>query len=345
MEVKLAFVGFGNVARAFARMLESRRALLDSRYSIQIRVKGIATARHGSIITPTEIDLLEVVDLVERGQSLVSTNGASECADSLGLIERCDADVVFETSPLNPTDGEPAVSYIRRALERGISVVTANKGPIAFAYRELAGLAKQRAVHFRFEGTVMDGAPVFNLAELCLPGVKVTGFSGVLNSTTNLVLTRMEEGASFDQALEEARALGVTEADSAHDIDGWDAAVKTVALANVLMNADARPNDVSRRGIRGITVQEVKAAGQSSRATRLVSRAELIGSELKLSVAPEQVASASPMGAARGTSNVLVLNTDLMGDIAIFETDPGVQQTAYALLSDLLTICASVRNS
>ncbi len=345
MEVKIAFVGFGNVARAFARLLESRRALLDSQYSIQFRATAIATARHSSVIASGGIDLLEAADLVERGQDLTSIRGVVECTGSLNLIESCDADLVFETSPLNPTDGEPAITHIRRALERGINVVTANKGPIAFAYRALRELAQSRGVHFRFEGTVMDGTPVFNLAECCLPGVRVTGFSGVLNSTANLVLTRMEDGASFDEALSEARALGVTEADSAYDIDGWDSAVKTVALANVLMNADARPNEVERLGIREVSAQELKAARAFGETVRLISRAEMTQSGLKLSTSPERVALASPFGAARGTSNVLVLETDLMGDIAIFETDPGVEQTAYALLSDMLTICATLRNA
>ncbi|HWO00324.1 MAG TPA: homoserine dehydrogenase, partial [Blastocatellia bacterium] len=267
MELRLGFIGFGKVARAFARMWDSRRALLESQYSIQCRATGIATACHGSIIS-SQIDLLEAADLVERGQSLTSIRGAVECAGSSSVIRDCDADLIFETSPLNPLDGEPAVTYIRLALERGQSVVTANKGPIAFAYRELAELAKQRGVHFRFEGTVMDGAPVFNLVESCLPGVGVTGFSGILNSTTNLVLTRMEEGASFDQAIDEARALGVTEADFSYDVDGWDAAVKTVALANVLMNADARPNEVERRGIRDVSVEELKEAHASGEAVR-----------------------------------------------------------------------------
>lgn len=344
MEVKLAFVGFGNVARTFARLLDSRRALLESQYSIRFRATAIATARHGSVISSQGIDLLEAASLVERAQDLTSIRGVVERADAPDLIESCDADLVFETSPLNPTHGEPAVTYIRRALERGMSVVTANKGPIAFAYRALRELAQKRGVHFRFEGTVMDGTPVFNLAEGCLPGVRVTGFSGVLNSTTNLVLTRMEEGSSFDEALSEACALGITEADSAYDIDGWDAAVKTVALANVLMNADARPNEVERLGIREVTTRELKAARSNGEAVRLISRAEMTESGLKLSAAPERVALASPLGAARGTSNVLVLNTDLMGEIAVFETDPGVEQTAYALLSDMLMICASLRN-
>jgi homoserine dehydrogenase len=339
MDVKFAFVGFGNVARAFARLLDSRRALLDAQYSIQFRATAIATARHGSIISSEGIDLLEAADLVEGGQILTSIRGVVECAGPPDLIERCDADLVFETSPLNPTDGEPAITHIRRSLERGINVVTANKGPIAFAYRALKELAQSRGVQFRFEGTVMDGTPVFNLAEYCLPGARVTGFSGVLNSTANLVLTRMEGGASFDESLAEARTLGITETDSAYDIDGWDAAVKTVALANVLMNADARPNEVERVGIREVTAQELKAARASGQAVRLISRAAMTQSGLKLSTAPERVALASPFSAVQGTSNVLVLETDLMGDIAIFETDPGVEQTAYALLSDMLTIC------
>jgi homoserine dehydrogenase len=345
MEVRLAFVGFGNVARAFARLLDSRRDLLDSQYSVQFRATAISTARHASVIASQGIDPLEAADLVEHGQNLTSIRGVVECAGSLDMIERCDADVVFETSPLNPTDGEPAVTHIRRALERGINVVTANKGPIAFAYRTLKGTAQERGARFRFEGTVMDGTPVFNLVESCLPSARVTGFSGVLNSTTNLVLTRMEQGASFDEALSEARALGITETDSAYDIDGWDAAVKTVALANVLMNADARPDDVERRGIREITVQELKAANGAGETVRLISRAEMTRSGLELSTSPERVALASPFGAARGTSNVLVLTTDLMGTIAILETDPGVEQTAYALLSDMIAICASLREA
>ena len=338
MEVKLAFVGFGNVARAFARMLESRRPLLESKFSIQFRTTGIATARHGSIVAP-EINLPQAVDLVERGQNLSSLNGTLDCVDTASLIERCDAGVLFETSPLNPSDGQPAIAYIRRTLERGINVITANKGPVAFAYRELRALAKRYGVQFRFEGTVMDGAPVFNLAELCLPAVKVVGFCGVLNSTTNLVLTRMGEGLPFDAALDEARALGVTEADSDYDIDGWDSAVKTAARANVLMDADVVPLNVERKGIRDITVEALHAAAESQQAVRLVSRAAIRESVLKLSVGPERVPLASPIGATQGTSNALVLNTDLMGDIAVFESNPGVEQTAYALLSDLLTIC------
>jgi homoserine dehydrogenase len=199
-------------------------------------------------------------------------------------------------------------------------------------------LASRHGVGFRFEGTVMDGTPVFNLVNSCLPGVRVLGFSGVLNSTTNLILTGMESGQSFEESLAEAQRLGIAEADAAYDIDGWDAAVKAVALANVLMDSASRPADVDRKGIRAVKVEDLKSAATAGMALRLVARGKQTPNGVKLTVALEEVPASSVLGSVRGTSNALVLETDLMGDIAIVETDPGVEQTAYALLSDMISI-------
>ncbi|HXG93615.1 MAG TPA: homoserine dehydrogenase [Blastocatellia bacterium] len=337
MQLKLAFVGFGNVARAFARMLDERRAILAEQYDINWRATAIATGNHGCILA-SNIDLNEAVASVERGENLTTLKDDLPAANSLEVIERCDADIIFETSPLNAEDGEPAVSHIRGALARGINVVTANKGPVAFAYRELKSMADERNVSFRFEGTVMDGAPIFNLAEYCLPAARVKGFYGVLNSTTNLILTEMERGRPFDDALKIAQSMGVAEANADYDIDGWDAAVKAVAIANVLMNADLRPKDVHPTGIRNITIDDLKEAAREGFAIRLVARAETTSAGLAIKVAPERAPMASAIASVRGTSNVLVLETDLMGELAIFENDPGVEQTAYALLSDMIRI-------
>ncbi|HKP10883.1 MAG TPA: homoserine dehydrogenase, partial [Blastocatellia bacterium] len=191
MELRLAFVGFGNVARAFARIVGERGSRLSSEFDLTLRTTAIATARHGCVLSPS-IDLNEAVACVERGQSLTGLAGVAAAPDAFTLIGDCDADVLFETSPLDPLAGEPAVSHIRRALSRALHVVTANKGPLAFAYRELTALAAEHHAQFRFEGTVMDGAPVFNLAESCLPGTEVLGFAGLLNSTTNIILSGME---------------------------------------------------------------------------------------------------------------------------------------------------------
>jgi homoserine dehydrogenase len=338
MELKLAFIGFGNVARSFARILCDRRSQLAERYDLTFRTTAISTGNHGAVLARSGIDLDEAVAIVERNESLNDLRGATVCGDSFNVIQGCGADLLFETTPLDPIRGEPATSHVRNALSRGMDVITANKGPIAFAYRELRALGQKRGAMFRFEGAVMDGAPVFNLAEYCLPAAQVLGFHGVLNSTTNIILTGMESGRSFDESLDEAVRLGIAESNADYDIDGWDAAVKTVALANVLMNADARPSDVERRGIRGITKEDLKAAAREGRALRLVARAEASGGGARLSVAPESVGLDSPLGCVRGTSCALVIKTDLMGEIAIFESDPGLKQTAYALLSDMIRV-------
>jgi len=343
MELNLAFIGFGNVARAFARMLHARKDELGNKYGLQWTTTGIATASHGCITSSGRIDIVAAAECVERGGHLTELSGSRAVTDPLAVIDSGNAQVLFETTVLSATDGEPATTYIRSALARGINVVTANKGPIAFAYSELKSLAAARGVSFRFEGTVMDGTPIFNMAEFCLPGTSVLGFSGVLNSTTNLILTGMESGRSFEESVKEAQRRGIAEANADYDIDGWDAAMKAVALANVLMNAGAVPGDVVRKGIRDVKPADVREAALSGTAIRLVARGVRAVDGVNLTVGPERVPVGSTLGSVGGTTNVLELETDLMGRIAIVENDPGIEQTAYALLSDLLRIHASLK--
>src|SRR4030095_1322954 len=343
MELSAAFIGFGNVARAFARMLNDNREALKARYDLTLRTKGIATASHGCIISASKIDLIEAANCVEAGGQLSDLRGSVTASDPFDVISNCSANVVFETTPLNPDNGEPATAHIREALNHGLHVVTATKGPIAFAYSELKSLADRTGLNLRFEGTVKDGAPVFNLIERCLPGVRVLSFAGVLNSTSNLILTGMEAGLEFDESLAEAQRRGIAEANSEYDIDGWDAAVKATVLANVLFGADLRPKVVDRQGIRGITFEAIEAAARNSQALRLVARGVKANSSVNLKVGLESVAKDSVLGSLRSTSNALVLVTYLMGEIAIVESDPGVKQTAYALLSDLIHIHESVK--
>jgi homoserine dehydrogenase len=223
-------------------------------------------------------------------------------------------------------------------------VVTANKGPVAFALRSLRSLAARRRRLFLHEGAVMDGTPVFNLVERCLPGARIMGFRGVLNSTTTRILSRMEQGASFAAALREAQRAGVAEADPRHDIDGWDAAVKGCALANALMGAALRPQQVRRRGISGVTPATVRRATASGARLRLVVRARRGRGGVRVSVAPERLPAGDVL-VSRGSDGVLVLDTDLMREIGIWEGAGGVDQTAYAILSDLAAVVRSTRGA
>lgn len=338
MELKIAFIGMGNVGLEFARILDQRRELLDRECGMRCNTIAIITGRHGAISSSNGLDLMHAVRVLESGGNINDISGVAPVLSTIDFIDSCAADVILETIPLNPRDGEPAAGFIRRALRHGISVVTANKGPVAFHYRELSELARQTGASFRFEGTVMDGTPVFNLAEFCLSGTNILGFSGILNSTTNLILTRMEEGASFEQGLHEAQSLGIAEANASYDIDGWDAAVKTLAVANVLMDAGASISSIEPTGIRGITSQDLASAASAGETIRLISRASRNRDAIKMTVQPERVCRDSLFGGIRGTSNVIEFETDLMGRISVVEHDPGVRQTSYALLSDLIRV-------
>jgi homoserine dehydrogenase len=342
MELRLAFIGFGNVARAFARILTTRAGELFKEYGLRCKTVAIATGTHGCVTSKDEFDLSEAVSCFERGNPVTELPGCEPADDSHAVLNQCSADVAFETTPLDIDSSEPAITHIRAALTRGLHVITANKGPIAFAYSELKSLAERHNVQIRFEGTVMDGIPIFNLVELCLPGARILGFSGVLNSTTNLILTGMEAGQSFEESLAEAKRRGIAEANADYDVDGWDAAVKAVALANVLMNAEARPAGVERSGIGDVSIKDVEAAAASGKVIRLVARADRSANGVDLVVRPESLPRASLFGSLAGTSNALVIKTDLMGEIAVVENDPGVDQTAYALLSDLIVVHKSM---
>jgi len=338
MELRLAVLGFGNVGRAFARLLLRKAQALAVDYDLTCTVVGLMTLRHGSAIDPHGIDLDKALRLVESGASLDGLSTIPPSDDSLLFLHACPADLLIELTPLNRLDGEPAISHVRTALEKGMHVVSANKGPLAFAYRELRDLAAAQGRAFLFEATVMDGAPVFSLARAGLPGACVLGFRGVLNSTTNYILTQMEAGVSFEAAVRASQAMGIAETDPSADIDGWDATVKTVVLANVLLGADIRPADVDRTGIRGLTPGDLQTARGRGRRVKLVCQAEHKDSKLVARVAPEEVPFDDPLASLSGTSSMVALQTDTLKELSIIEREPEPSQTAYGLLADLVNL-------
>jgi homoserine dehydrogenase len=316
--MKLALIGYGHVGRAFARLLEAQRSVFP------FRIVAIHTLRHGSAFDeaglPTDPAWEPRVESVEA------------------FLDRARPEIAVELTTLNPATGEPAISHIRAAFARRLHVVTANKGPIAHAYAALAEEAKRAGVEFRFESTVMDGAPVFNMIRNNLPGCKIRGFTGVLNSTTNVAIETMRAGRTLQEGIEEAQRIGIAEADASYDIEGWDAAAKTAALANVLMDARVTPLDVDRRGIGRLTFDKLLTLRKQSKTVRLVSRARLTSRGIKLRVRAEVMAESDVLASAHGTSSLLLLDTDLMGTVGMLEINPGVEQTAYGVFSDVVDI-------
>jgi homoserine dehydrogenase len=337
---RLALLGFGNVGRAFARLLMRKSSELEAEYGINFIVTGIATGRHGIAMDTNGLDLDRALELVENGQSL-SLITQIPVTDTLDFVNSVPADILFENSPVNHANGEPAVSFLRIALERGMHAVTANKGPVVHAHRELTGLAARMKRKFYFESTVMDGAPIFSLFRAALPAADLTSFRGILNSTTNLILRRMEDGETFNDAVRYAQQVGLAETDPSADVDGWDASIKVAALATVLMGIPLKPQDVERTGIRGLTPEKIAAAKAEGKRWKLVCTAERDGDRVHGRVAPELVAPASPLFSVDGSSSIVEFHTDTLSNLSIVEGNPGPETTAYGLLADFINAVRS----
>ncbi len=336
-DLRLALLGFGNVGQRFAERLLGPYGRILREAGVKPVLTGVATARHGAVLDAAGLDIRRCLRAVSKGGSLAPLKRGRPVVDSLDFVRRVPADVLLEVTTTDPRHGEPATTHVRLALGRGLHVVTANKGPVVFAFRALRSLARRKRRLFLHEGAVMDATPIFNLKERCLPGARIRGFRGTLNATSNHILSELEAGRSFAAALREAQDQGIAEADPRHDLEGWDAAMKGCVLAGALMGAATRPREVRRRGIVGLRPKDARRALRAGRRLRLVVRGTRKGRRVRISVGPEAVPLSDPL-AQGGPDAVLILETDVMGEIGVIERGMSLDQTAYALLSDLLQI-------
>jgi homoserine dehydrogenase len=343
-ELTLVLIGFGNVARRFVKLLGETADRLDFSW----KIVGIATRHHGSVVDPAGVDTRRAITTVEGRQSLDRLDPSPRERSGIDVIRQV-ADlmaddaaegrlVCIETTVLDIDRGEPAVSHVRAALEGQAHVVTANKGPAAFAYHELEALAESVDRVFFFEGAVMDGVPVFNLVRETMPAITIEGFRGVINTTCNFILSELERGIEFDKALADMQARGIAEADPGLDVDGWDAAAKTAALVNVLMGSVMTPHHVTRTGIRDVSGLDVREALGRNKRIRLVASASRQGGKVKARVEPELLDHHDPLAGLVDLNNALYLTTDLLGEVGIVQRGGSLTQTAYALVSDLSRI-------
>lgn len=337
-EFKIALLGFGNVGQALVELLLEKKDDLIDKPGIGFRLVGIGSGTHGLAVDPRGLPLQDILDAYRAGTSLDKFS-SFPVSDSTAFIENCGADALVETTPIDYQTGEPALTYLRQALGMGIHAITANKGPVVHGFRELDSLARRNKVSFLFESAVMDGAPVFSIARSGLPGARVTSFSGILNSTTNMILSRMEEGETQQEAISYAQSIGIAETDPSGDVDGWDAAVKVAALVTVLMDIPYTPDLVDRTGIRGITADMIREAAENEQRWKLVCSGKRDPTEahgVKAVVEPRLVNQKSNLYNVTGTSSILEISSDVLGKLSLIEENPSPRTTAYGILADLL---------
>ena len=334
----ICMIGFGNVGQALAALLSEKSAEIAEKYNAQFSINAIATGSHGRVIDPSGIELDSALKIAREGGCLDALAKIASPADMSDFIKASGADFLVEVSPVNYETGQPAVTHIQTALECGMHAVSANKGPVVHAFEELTALADKNDRKFLFESSVMDGAPIFSVFREALPAANVTGFTGILNSCTNIIIEKMESGDTFDEAVAYAQSIGIAETDPSGDVDGWDAAIKVAALATVLMGIPTKPQDIHREGIRSLTSDAIQGALDEGQRWKLVCTAEKNGNKLTARVAPQRVSSASPLYSVSGTSSFVQFRSDVLPGLGILESDPGPATTAYGLLADMLNI-------
>ncbi len=332
--MRIQIIGFGNIGQGFAKVLLEKRGYLKERYGIDPVVASITDITGTARGTDRKgVDLKKALETMKKHRGIKSYPGA---VDMKGpeAIRAVDADLVLEVTPSNIKTGQPGLSHMLAAMDAGKHVVTSNKAPLALEFRKLKKRAESKGVEFRFEATVGGAMPIINLANEILSGDVIYAIEGILNGTTNYILTRMtKEGAPFELVLREAQELGIAEADPSYDVDGVDTASKLVILANAIMGIDASIRDVKIRGIRKVTPEAVKLAKEGGYSIKLIGEVK----NSSLEVAPRLVPVNHPLN-VEGVLNVALFQTDIAGEVTIVGKGAGAVETNSAILSDIIAI-------
>ncbi|NLG96937.1 MAG: homoserine dehydrogenase [Chloroflexi bacterium] len=337
-EVRLALIGFGNVAQGLVQILHQRGEQFARQYGIEFLITAITDRNRGSAFDPNGIPTASLLEAFQHPGGLRSLSNQAAEWDALEMIQHSPSDVVVEMSYTNLQDGEPATTYIAEALSRKKHVVTTNKGPIALRYEELASLAKMHGVQIGVEGTVMSGTPTLRVAREMLDGAGIRSIQGILNGTTNFILTQMECGKSYEEALAEAQRQGYAEADPTGDVEGYDAAAKVAILSRLALNAPVPYANIERRGISGLTAEDISSARAKGMRWKLIGSLEKKGDEVTATVRPELLPDEHPLASVSGATNAILYRTDLLGDVVIIGPGAGREQTGYAIIQDLFAI-------
>jgi len=343
MEYKIGLIGCGTVGQGFLEILEKKREYLKEEFDFEVKVVAINDKLKGSLLIPEGIEVEKILQLLEQGKKideyLEGKSNEAQQTDPLEMLEKCDADIIAELTYTDIKTAEPATSYIKKAFQTGKHVVTSNKGPAALNYRELIRLAQQNKVFFRIEGTVMSGTPVFTLFESGLAGNNIKEISGILNGTTNFILSKMEiENMDYEDALGLAQKLGYAEADPTADVEGYDALAKIVILSNVFLEGNIKPSDAKREGITSLSKQEILTAKQEGYRYKLIASTKKENGQIRVGVSPQKLPLTDPLAGVMGANNALTFDLDLLGKLTIQGPGAGKIETGYSILTDMLAI-------
>jgi homoserine dehydrogenase len=343
MEYKIGLIGCGTVGQGFLKILEKKREHLKEKLDFEAKVVAINDKLKGSLLIPEGIEVEKILELLEQGKKideyLEGRPNEAQQLDPLEMIEKCDADIIAELTYTDIKTAEPATSYIKKALQTGKHAVTSNKGPATLNYKELKNLAQENNLFFGIEGTVMSGTPVFSLFEHSLAGNKIKEIKGILNGTTNFILSKMEiENMDYEDALGLAQELGYAEADPTADVEGYDALAKIVILSNVFLEGNIKPSDAKREGITSLSKQEILAAKGEGYRYKLIASTKKEDGQIRAGVSPQKLPLSDPLAGIMGANNALTFDLDLLGKVTVQGPGAGKIETGYSILADMLAI-------
>ena len=329
--MRIILCGFGVVGQSFAKLLESRSEDLYARYGLKPRIVGVFD-RNGSAVDTSGLDVSRLIDAKKKYNSVKKYSETKNNVSGIEMINDLEAEVLIETTQSNYNDAEPGMTHIVNAMKRGMHVISVNKGPLALAFPSLMELADYNQVIFRFSGTVGGGTPILDFAKNSLRGERIVSFDGILNGTTNYILTNMADGMSFNDALSDAKQKGYVEADESLDLDGLDAAAKLVILANWIMGMKVTMPDIKRTGIREIDSSDIKRAAEKNCTIKLIASCNK-----KLVVEPKEITIDDPL-CVSGTLNAISFTSEHSGTQTIIGRGAGGTETASSILRDLIDI-------
>ena len=329
--MRIILCGFGVVGQSLVKLFDSRSEDLYAKYGLKPRIVGVFDSK-GSAVSSSGLELRKLVEVKKKFGTVKNYAETKNLWSGIEMLKNVEADVLIETTASNYKDAEPGMTHIITAMKKGMHVISVNKGPLALAFPSLMELATYNRVMFKFSGTVGGGTPILDYAKNSLSGERITSFAGILNGTTNYILSNMTTGLSFEEALKDAKNKGYVEADESLDLDGLDAAAKLVILANWIMGMKVTLPDIDCTGIRKVTTDDIKKAAKSNCSIKLISSCNK-----KLIVEPKEISNNDPL-CVNGTLNAIAFTSEHSGTQTIIGKGAGGTETASSILRDLLDI-------